>query len=111
MWLASQAQAAVELQEWWILSLGLQALDLKMFLLGGVNQGGSMVDVSSLAGMIDQVSLLTCLSSGASLLVQHHVFPKRAICNLCTSMLPQHMSAVPTAAHNAVFACSSWCVT
>lgn len=36
-------------------SLALQALDLKMFLLGGVNQGGSMVDVSSLSGMIDQV--------------------------------------------------------
>lgn len=35
--------------------LGLQALDLKMFLLGGVSQGGSMVDVGSLSSMIDQV--------------------------------------------------------
>ena len=54
-----------------------------MFLLGGVNQGGSMVDVGSLAGMIDQVSLLTCLSSGASLLVQDYVYPTRAIYHPC----------------------------
>ena len=33
----------------------LQALDLKMFLLGGMVAGGSMVDVFSIGGMIDQV--------------------------------------------------------
>lgn len=40
---------------------GLQALDLKLFLLGGVTPGGSMVDVGALSSMIDQVSRLTGL--------------------------------------------------
>ena len=37
----------------------LQALDLRMFLLGGMIVGGSMVDVFSIGSMIDQVSVST----------------------------------------------------
>lgn len=33
----------------------IQALDLHLFLLGGIIMGGSTVDVMSLAGMLDQV--------------------------------------------------------
>ena len=87
----------------------LQALDLRMFLLGGVNQGGSMVDVGSLSGMIDQVKLLlTCLASRVLLLVQHHMYLWKAVHKLCTSGYPWHLSAGLSAACNAVSACSSW---
>ncbi len=34
----------------------IHALDLRLFLLGGIIMGGSTVDVMSLAGMLDQVS-------------------------------------------------------
>ena len=33
----------------------IHALDLRLFLLGGIIMGGSTVDVISLAGMLDQV--------------------------------------------------------
>ena len=33
----------------------MQALDLRMFMLGGIIPGGSIVDVFSIGGMIDQV--------------------------------------------------------
>ena len=53
----------------------MQALDLKLFLLGGVNQGGSMVDAGSLSGMIDQVTLLT-----SHQYVEQQYAPVRATC-------------------------------
>ena len=46
----------------------LQALDLKMFLLAGMIVGGSIVDVFSIGGMIDQVSTFTPITSPRDLL-------------------------------------------
>lgn len=41
----------------------IHALDLRLFLLGGMVMGGSTVDVFSLSGMLDQVkSIATSLS-------------------------------------------------
>lgn len=74
----------------------IHALDLRLFLLGGMVMGGSTVDVFSLSGMLDQVNSIATSYSPVSLPAFHVAYGQQPnfmyLSSVCNSVFPACLS-------------------